>query len=37
MKNEKEFLETIDDYIAQEIFPGCHVAIVEQRSSESLF
>lgn len=30
MKNEKEFLETIDDYIAQEIFPGCHVAIVEE-------
>ncbi|MDT2742329.1 serine hydrolase domain-containing protein [Lactococcus garvieae] len=29
MKNEKEFLATIDDYLTQAIFPGCHIAIVE--------
>ena len=29
MKNEKEFLTTLDDYLAQAIFPSCHVAIVE--------
>ncbi|WP_285123677.1 serine hydrolase domain-containing protein [Lactococcus petauri] len=29
MKNEEEFLATIDDYVAEAIFPGCQIAIVE--------
>ena len=29
MKSEEEFLATIDDYVAEAIFPGCQIAIVE--------
>ncbi len=29
MKNEEKFLAIIDEYITKEIFPGCHIAILE--------